>query len=52
MSALLSVEPTTNSVVARFEARARVLLSGFVGSGQRFWLADTVGGRLIRGSLA
>jgi streptogramin lyase len=50
VGALALVDPATNSVVSRVEAHGRVLLSGLAVAGERFWLADTVGGRLLRGA--
>jgi streptogramin lyase len=50
VDALVSVDPATNAAVGRRATHARVLLSGFAAAGNRFWLADTVGGRLFRGA--
>ena len=47
---LALVDPGTNTVVSRVEAHARLLLSGLAVAGGRFWLVDTVAGRLLRGA--
>jgi len=47
---LALVDPGTNTIVSRVEAHARLLLSGLAVAGGRFWLVDTVAGRLLRGA--